>query len=353
MIFPSHLRVCSQNFQGKVILDDAKAALARVQEFDAKDLEQSGRLGEVRFHAAIEPAQRLIMLFRQLPVAALDTLPSNELTQVKSQANSIYQLFEQILSFDVNEGDVRNRQTQAIDKVNAAYQGVFSKLFPLISYSMARTVDFNQLETQGRATVQTIKDQTDALMAELEEQKNQASAILDEVRQAAAEQGVSQQAVYFRDEADSHKSEAVLWRKRTIGVAIAVGLYGVTTLFLHKVPFLSPENTYETVQFTVGKLLVFFVLTYMLALCSKNFLSNRHNEIVNRHRQNALMTYKALVDAGGTPEARDVILNHAAASIYRLHETDYTKPSDGSGSSSSSIIEMLPRTSLPLNTPSP
>jgi ribosomal protein S17E len=333
----------------EALLEEAKSSLARVQNFNAEDLVQSGRLGESNFVEAVEPAKRIISLFKQLPSATLEYVPEVELNVVKSQANSLYQMFQEILAFDMNEGDVRNRQTQSVDKLKNAYQGYFTKLYPLISFSMARTVNFGQLEEQGRAAVQEIRDQTERLMAEIGEQKEAADRILEEVRTTAAERGVSQEATYFKDEADRHKTEAANWRYWTVVMAVVVGIYGISTLFFHKIAWLSPANTYETVQFIVGKVLVFFVLAYMLALCAKNFLSNRHNEIVNRHRQNALMTYKSLVDAGGTPEARDVILNHAASSVYRLHDTGYTKASDSSGSSSSSIIEMLPRTSLPFN----
>ncbi|UTS81058.1 hypothetical protein [Phaeobacter piscinae] len=333
----------------ETLLEEAKSSLERVQNFNAENLVQSGRLGESSFDEAVEPAQRVISLFKQLPSATLDYLPDSELNVVKSQANSLYQMFNEILAFDVNEGDVRNRQTQSMDKLKNVYQGYFTKLYPLISYSMARTVNFGQLEEQGRAAVQEISDQTARLMKEIAEQKEAADRILEEVRKTAAERGVSQEANYFKEEADTHKTEAEKWRGWTIRMAAAVGVYGFATLFFHKITWLTPTNTYETVQFTVGKVLVFFVLAYVLALCAKNFLSNRHNEIVNRHRQNALMTYKSLVDAGGTPEARDVILNHAASSVYRLHDTGYTKAGDSSGSSSSSIVEMLPRTSLPLN----
>ncbi len=301
------------------------------------------------FEDAVQPAQRLIEVFSQLPSAFLEQLPTNELNAVKQQADAVYQQFNSILEFNLEQQDPRSRRDQAIQSLRDSYQRLFTQLYPLVSYSMARTVDFNQLEGNARAAVQSIRDQTDKLMEELADQKSEAAGILEEVRQAAAEQGVSQQASYFKEEADKHGTECGKWRTRTIWMAIAVGCYGLLTLVLHKVPFLSPNNLYETIQFTVGKLIMFFVLTYMLVLCAKNFLSNRHNEIVNRHRQNALMTYKALVDAGGTPEARDVVLTHAASSIYKLHETGYARASDGGGASSSSVVEMIPRTSVPLN----
>ena len=335
--------------EAETLLEEAKSSLGRIQSFQSEKLVQSGRLGESSFDAAVKPAQRVVSLFKQLPSESLDYFPDAELNVVKSQANSLHQIFDEILSFDVNEGDVRNRQAQYVDRLKEAYQGYFTRLYPLISYSMARTVNFGHLEQQGRAAVQEIRDQTDRLMHEMKGQKESADGILEDVRKTAAERGVSQEANYFKEEADAHKQESKNWRCWTVVMAVLVGLYGVSTLFLHKIPWITPENTNEIIQFAVGKVLVFFVLAYMLGICAKNFLSNRHNEIVNRHRQNALMTYKSLFDAGGTPEARDVILNHAASSVYRLHDTGYTKTGDNSGSSSSSVVEVLPRTSLPLN----
>jgi len=333
----------------QTLLDDATESLTRVQSFDPEELVQTSKLGASSFKLAVEPARKIITLFKQLPATTLEYFSDTELTAVKNQANSVHQLFEQILAFDVNDGDVINRQNALVQKLSAAYQGNFTQLYPLISYSMAKSVDFNQLEEQGRASVQSIQDQTSKIMAEIESQREEAQVILEDVRKTAAEQGVSQQAVYFKEEADAHGSDAEKWRTYTVRMSVAVGIYGASTLFLHRIPFLVPQNTYETIQFTVGKVLIFFVLAYMLSLCAKNFLSNRHNEIVNRHRQNALMTYKALVDAGGSQEARDIILNHAASSVYRLHETGYAKSSESNGSSSSSIVEMMPRTSMPIN----
>lgn len=325
---------------------EAKASLVRVQKFDPNDLVQKAKFGEASFDEAVVPASKLVKLFRQLPESILDLLPESELQMIKAQADSVYQLFQQILEFDIDVGDVRNRQLQFIDKLKTSYQSHFSKMFPLISYSMARTVDFNRLEEQGRAAVQSVTDQTENLMAEIDTQKEEAGRILEQVRKTAAERGVSQEAFYFKGEADNHADEARVWRNGTIIMSLMVGIYGVSTLFLHKIPFLSPSNTYETIQLMAGKLIVFFVLAYMLSICAKSFLSNRHNEIVNRHRQNALMTYKSLVDAGGTSEARDAILNHAAASVYHLHDTGFTKAVDNGGTSSSSFVGLLPRGSL-------
>jgi hypothetical protein len=82
----------------------------------------------------------------------------------------------------------------------------------------------------------------------------------------------------------------------------------------------------------------------MLLLFSRNYLAHKHNSIVNKHRQNALLTFKAIVDAAGTEERRDVILTYAAACIFSPQETGYTKPSTGGQSELPlNIIQAIPK----------
>jgi hypothetical protein len=94
----------------------------------------------------------------------------------------------------------------------------------------------------------------------------------------------------------------------------------------------------------LSKILIFAVLAYMLLLCARNFLSHKHNAIVNKHRQNALLTFNALVAAAGTEERRDVILTYAAACIFSPQDTGYTKAGAGPQSEMPlNIIQALPK----------
>ena len=85
-----------------------------------------------------------------------------------------------------------------------------------------------------------------------------------------------------------------------------------------------PNNTYETAQLITSKLLIFAVLTYLLILSAKNYLNNKHNSVVNKHRQNSLMTYKAMVDATDDPGSRGAILIQAASCIF-IHKLQVTQ----------------------------
>ena len=80
----------------------------------------------------------------------------------------------------------------------------------------------------------------------------------------------------------------------------------------------------------------------MLYLSVRSYLSHKHNAIVNRHCQNSLLTYRALVDAAGSSENREVILIHAAKCICGPQPTGYSQDS-GEATRASSVVEVFGR----------
>jgi hypothetical protein len=143
--------------------------------------------------------------------------------------------------------------------------------------------------------------------------------------------------------ADAHEAEASSWQTRTIWMAVGLALYALASLTFHRIELLAPEDAYQTAQLAVSKVLVFAVLSFVLYLCARNFLSHKHNAIIDRHRQNALMTYTALVDAAGDTPNREVILVQAAACIFSPQGTGYTRDSAPNPPSAQSVIEFMSR----------
>ena len=229
-----------------------------------------------------------------------------------------------------------------ISELNSAYEPNFTNLFPLISYAVARTVDFSRLEAEGRAAVQTVRDETDKVVNELNESSQSAQSILAEVRIAAAEQGVSQEAIHFKIEADNHEAASYSWMVASIVMAAVVLFYAALSLLFPSIEILRADSISEAIQLTASKLLIFFVLAFGLFQCIRNFSAHKHNVVTNRHRQNALMTYRTLAEAGSTQEARDTILQHAAAAVYSPNESGYLK-SEERGYGGSPIVGFSPR----------
>lgn len=116
----------------------------------------------------------------------------------------------------------------------------------------------------------------------------------------------------------------------------------VLSFTLHRIPALEPKTALDSYQLIASKILLFAVLSYMLVLCTRNFMSHKHNVVVNKHRQNALMTFKALADAASDSKLKDIILTHASACIFSPQETGYTKATGmASVTGSKSVIELI------------
>ena len=322
-------------------VNEAKASLERMQEFDVLTLTREHEFGTaLNFADAVEPATRLVALYSRLASAALQDFPVNKLTELKDVANQDYNLLKQVLEFIPESGNPFDARQQLVNQIFNAYENTFTVLHPLVAYSLHRSADFQRLDRDARSTLQSVQDQGDALKQQLEDQLKEASKIVEEVRDVAAETGVSQQARYFKTEADDHESASEMWRTRTVRLSWLLGCYGVVSLFIAKIPWLAPTDTYQSVQLGVSKVMIFAVISFMLYLSARSYLSHKHNAIVNRHRQNALLTYRALVDASGGAENREVVLTHAAACIYGPQPTGYSQDG-GEAPRASSVVEVF------------
>jgi hypothetical protein len=326
------------------VLADAIQSLKRIQTFDTKQLPRAEKLGELNFAEAVPPAERLIKLFRQIPTDFLSELPEQQLQTILDQSNALYNMFSQIQEFNLTQADPTAVRNSFIQQLKDTYPNFFAQLHPIISYCATRQHDFSAMALDFKAKLQAAQDAADEQIGKLAGVGEEAQRVLEEVRKTAAEQGVSQKAFYFQQESERHDREADKWQRWSVITAVGVGIYAILSAFIHKWPWLAPADTYQAFQLGISKVLIFAVLAYMLILCVRNFLSHKHNAIVNRHRQNALLTFNALVDAAGSEERRDVILTYAASCIFAPQDTGYTKAAGGSQSELPlNIIQAIPK----------
>ncbi|MBE8717192.1 hypothetical protein [Cellvibrio polysaccharolyticus] len=334
-------------------LEETQESLSRMQAFDPKSLAREEELGRnFDFSAIVAPASKLIRLYNQLGLSTLDDFPEKILSEIKQQADADFNRFQQVLDFDpttVQNQNPTQPRDQLIQQVTNAYAPAFQKLFPFISYGTSKSVDFQRMENEARAMLQNVKDEALEITEQLTEHQEQAQNVLADVRRVAAEQGVSQQAIYFKDEADVHEELAETWRSRTTKLAWGLGAYAFLSIFFHKWSWLQPEGTIQSIQLVTSKVLIFFVISYMLFLSAKNFLSHKHSAIVNKHRQNALMTYTAITNSAVSEESKDIVLSHAAACIFSPQDTGFIKSDSQQSNTTRSVVELIPKAAIKLD----
>lgn len=306
-----------------------------MQQFDVTKLPRVEELGAaLNFKDAVEPATKLIGLYNQLSLDVLETLSISRMNAVKSSADGNYNQLEAILKSE--PGTQKAQRDNLIQAIHDAYDPAFEALAESISFSVRRSTDFDKLGRDARAVNQSVKDEAEKIRGQLVASKKEADSTLEAIKKVAAEQGVSQQAIYFKTEGDAHVKVAEKWLIATVAMAIVLAIYALSTLFLHKIPLLAPAgDMFANVQLSVSKVLIFGTIFFMLGLCAKNYLAHRHNAVVNKHRQNALATYTSIVKAANAPTNSDIVLHKAADCIFTPRPTGYSKGEGGEGGSTS------------------
>lgn len=325
----------------EAVLESTRESLIRIQQFDARTLSREGDLGQLNFAEAVQPAEALIGIYKRIPETALADFSDTQLNTINGQAGADYNLFKQILDFNLGVSDPTTVRNGLLASIKARRDALFDQLWQYIAYGVARSIDTSLMETEARATIQSIKDQGEKLATQLDSAKNEADEALKAIRAVASERGVSQQAAYFKTEAEEQEKLASEWLKYTYCFATAVGVFAILSLALHKVPWFKPQDNAEMLQLVTSKFLIFAVLAYMLLMAVRNYTSHKHNAVVNRHRRNALSTYQVLVEASGDTGTRDIVLAHASSCIFSPQETGFTQGKGESSSGGKSILEIL------------
>lgn len=328
--------------------ETAKAAsesLVRIQNFDPDSLTRKEDLGRLEFSDAVPGARRVIELFQRISPESLRHFPEGQATQVRNEADGAFNLFTKFLEFDPASAENAGEQRRVLlQQLEALPEQLATKLWQHIAFSVASSLDPTATQQQIRTVLQQFKDERARSIKEVGAVRTEAEEVLERVRTAAAEQGVSQKASYFKTIAEEHATDAEVWMWRSLWFGLATLAFAIISALTYRVPWLAPRDTIETVQLVSSKLFILGIIGYGTLICVRNFLSHKHNSVVNRHRQNALLTYTAFVDAAPSVASREIVLTHAAASVFSPQDTGYIKNEEPAGGRS--VMEMITRSSM-------
>jgi len=328
------------------LLEEAKLSIERMQKFDVKTLPRVEDLGKgMNFQSAVGTAERLVNLYKQLAIDLMDDLPKNVLQQLKDRADSDYSLFHEVLAFKANQLDPLHERDDIISKFELAHELTFLTLHPYVAYSLNRSADFQRLNTDARAMLQSISEQADEIMKKMKTYEGDAKRALEGIRSSAGKEGVTHQAKHFEVEAGKHETKATKWLALTALAAALLLIFVGGSVLLRKTPCLIPTTTYDAVQLSISKVLIFSVTAYMLFLSARNFLSHKHNAIVNRHRHNALVIHRVLIEAAGEQGNREAIMVQAMSYILAPQTTGYAGGAGNEGISLRSVAKLLSKSS--------
>lgn len=321
--------------------EDLRTALAPITSLTSESLVRSSELGtSLDFSKGTEIFDRTIRLFRDLEESNLDNVPANVFRELVASANEANAAFDQIKSFNpagqANPAQVRDSLVQHVD---SQYQTHFARLSPVIAYSVRKGTDFDLLENQARETLEQINRLKGELNQTGQSLISEAKSALEQVKRAAAEVGVAQHAVHFKEEAGNHKRASSLWLIITAVFALGTIAYGGWNVWYYMTKPVD-YTLAQGIQLGVAKLIVFAVLYFGIIWSGRIYRAQTHNFVVNQHRQNALSTFETFVKAASDPQTKDAVLIQATQSIFAPQSTSFSS-SETESSTSPKILEII------------
>lgn len=237
------------------------------------------------------------------------------------------------LFYDLENYSGQNRDI-LIQNIHSIADNMPTDIYSIISinFSINGTKYIDDTIKNKTKAIDTIIDKTNVREKESED-------ILKKMKENMATTGIADYADIFQKESNIHKRDSGNW---LAGIILIVGVIIILALLL-LVGGLAPKNkeTATLVQFTFSKIIIFSSLFFLLTLAFKSYKASKHNEILNKHRQNAITTFEKFVKSANDDRTKNAVLLQTVDAIFSQQNTGYNDNDNDVVSPQTKILEII------------
>ena len=274
---------------------------------------------------------------------------------VCQRLRQFYEMAQKIVEFEIVGENPKQTHDKLIGEITQFCDQVKEALRPIIAFLSSRKVD--QLAAEVNSTVTAAVDRLETENNRAKENNNAAEKKQAEMQEEflnlktkmqdqLAKQSVSQYEALFGNQARKYRNGSWIW----LGMAILTTIAFVGALYWLPTPTLlesGGNRLNQVLQGLFAKAILLSPIYVWLNRSIKNYTAQKHLEVINIHRQNALETFDTFVAAAGdNRETRDAVLLAATEAIFDANQTGYLSMK-GSGSDSRSPIQQVIREIIP------
>ncbi len=328
--------------QRQEMLKKVQDQLSEISSTDANTLARTSELSpDINFKEAVPYFEEMLDICKQLNQRDILRLTTQQLNDLSGSITKIAELMQEVRQFTLNQNTPGDVCKNIITKVSNSYDNIMNPFMLPLSFTATQATDYAKIEREAKGYHLTMKTEAEELSKFLKSVRSEAENALSAVKAQAAEAGVSANAQIFIEDANKHNDSAVKWLKATIIMAIVTLLTAISTLV---VAFLYvPPDLTSVIQYIVAKLLVLSTLSYGVFWSARNYKAQMHNQTLNKHRANALMTFRAFVEGTSDERVKDAILLQASQAAFTLRSTGFDDPEKDS-QTINPVIEILGKT---------
>ena len=332
-----------------------------LDEIDIEELKRSDLSGAGYSFESVHPD--LLLVYNMLgeilavPRELLLTFSTVVAQDLKSYLPQFYENIQEIEKFQISNENPRETYTNLLNNISNSCGNMKGSLGRIIAYLSSRKVEQLAAEINDTVTaaVDRLEAETNRAKENNDEVENQRKEIQQEfdrlkieVENKLAEKPISQYKTIFANQAKEHHKGAWNWLKMAGGTTALffAAFVGLTIWLGSEDPGLT-----GTLRNLFTKGFVLSPIYVWLNRSIKNYTAQKHLEIINVHRQNALETFDTFVAAAGdNRETRDAVLLSATEAIFDANQTGYLS-AKGSGPDSRSPVQQVIREIIPERSP--
>ncbi len=153
---------------------------------------------------------------------------------------------------------------------------------------------------------------------------------------------MTQQANVFNQQAVRHDKAATSWLRATIAFSVIATVAVFVLFFVVDHPSASASNG-EIATNISGRVVGSTLALFAVAFAARNYVTHRHNQVINEHRRNALQTFQVFAESSRDDATRDAVLLEATRSIFTPQDSGYIRHGAGEGVPTSALLEVVQR----------
>ncbi|MYC76441.1 hypothetical protein F4X10_11810 [Candidatus Poribacteria bacterium] len=301
------------------------------------DLEQLKRTDLLERRLALEithddllAAYELLREILTSPRGWLVGLSKDNIQEIRECLGKWYEMEETIHGISLSTS--KERHTEISQQIFQFCDEVKQRLGQVVTHLKSKKLE--QLETQVNATVdevvEDLKTEKELLQKQREEAEQNESTrqkefaeLKEKVNEELLQKKVSQHKVIFAEQTQRHQRAAWGWlfMSSLLVIGLVVGIISFGLLDILKLEGSAWTVVLQNI-FKKGSVLTLFYFALNRSL--RNYTAQKHLEIVNRHRQNALETFDEFRDASkDNPETHDAVLLAATNAIFDANQSGY------------------------------
>lgn len=322
------------------LVQEIKDYFIQIKQIEPQSLIREAELGPISFAPYFNDFLRVINFFKRLSSLDINSLPSYQLSTIKERILPFIDTINTIKNFkvDINNG-VPQRDTLANNLISS-YQSSYDQLSPIISYCEKEGTDYQALQLQVNQTVENINLKYKEIFETFEVKTAELNKILDAVKKAAHEVGITQHTVNFEEASKKYQALSKYWMWSIISTGLIIILL---SLYIFNLPIEieanDPYASYRFIQAAVARFTALFTLILLLFWEVRNYNAAQHNYTINQNKQNALSTFETFVSAARDEEIKNAVLMQTTKAIFSNLPSGYLKNESGDDGSSQ-IIEI-------------